>query len=58
MSARQLSRKEKASESVVQEKAALALDLKRLRKHYDAYEPTLLELQVPFLICLASTSDF
>jgi hypothetical protein len=37
---------------VVQEKGKVALDLKRLRKHYDSYEPTLKELQRKYEVAM------
>ena len=37
---------------MVQEKGKVALDLKRLRKHYDSYEPTLKELQRKYEVAM------
>jgi len=37
---------------VVQEKGKIALDLKRLRKHYESYEPTLQELQRKYEVAM------
>ena len=41
-----------------QEKARLVTDLKRLKQHFKAYEPTLKELERKYKVCYTAKSIF